>query len=524
MSRAALFAALALVSAGIAGATPTWTSPQPLTSGGIALAPEVALNGFGGAVAVWDRETGPDCATSPASLTCIHTVETAYRSQSGAAWNSGHAIARPGVGARPQAAVNAGGDAALLWVHDIGRDRVVQATLRRGSTGEFPNPNDLSDSVLEVRSHHIALDDAGDAVAVWAQRPVDRFEVHAEIRRASLGYWGVATLLSHGEVNGGPALAVTPAGDAFVVWIENGVVESVHGNISSATWDAPVALTSAADAEGDPVLAVNDSGDAVTGWQWRDQPKDPTIVQASFRPAHGSWGPVANLATVGRDFAQAPQVGVDAAGNAIALWTDDGGLRSDARLTTTGTWSKPIALTKAVVSDPQLAVDARGDAAAVWIDAATQSVDAAVRVAGAWQPAVLVTSAQSSNPRVAIDGAGNGIALWNAPSGSEVDVQTADLAGDWQPTLVNARRPAVRGIPRVGRTVVCDRGAWEGTVPISFAYQWRRSGANLRGATRRTYRIRQRDAGMRLGCRVTATNPARTLAVASRPVRVRPLK
>jgi len=524
MSRAALFAALALVSSGIAGATPTWTSLQTLASGGIALAPEVALNGSGGAVAVWDQETGPDCATSPASLMCIHTVETAYRSQSGAAWDSGHAVARPGVGARPQAAINAGGDAALLWVHDIGRDRVVQATLRRGSTGEFPNPNDLSDSVLEVRSHHIALDDAGDAVAVWAQRPVDRFEVHAEIRRANLGYWGVATLLSRAEVNGGPALAVTPASDAFVVWMENGVVESVHGTISSGTWDAPVALTTAADAEGDPVVAVNDSGDAVAAWQWRDQPRDPTIVQASFRPAHGSWGPVANLATVGRDFAHAPQVGIDGAGNAIALWTDDSGLRSAARTTATGAWSKPTALTHAVASDPQLAVDARGDAVAVWIDAATKSVDAAVRVTGAWQPALHVTSAQSSSPRVAIDDAGDGAALWNAPAGSDVDVQAADLAGDWEPTLVNTRRPAVDGIPRVGRTVMCDRGAWEGTVPISYAYQWRRSGMNVRGATHRTYRIRRRDAGTLLACRVTATNPARTLAVTSRPVRVRPLK
>jgi hypothetical protein len=42
----------------------------------------------------------------------------------------------------------------------------LQATLRHGLTGDFPNPNDLSDSVLEIRSHHIALDASGDAVAV----------------------------------------------------------------------------------------------------------------------------------------------------------------------------------------------------------------------------------------------------------------------------------------------------------------------------------------------------------------------
>src|SRR5262249_2176588 len=143
----------ALAFARVAGAASTWTPPQQLSSGGIALGPELAANGSGAAVAVWDEETGPDCATSPASLSCIHTIETAYRTRAGDAWETGHAIARPGVGARPQTAINGVGDAALLWVHDIGTYRVVQATLRRGLGGEFPNPNDLSDSVLEVRSH-----------------------------------------------------------------------------------------------------------------------------------------------------------------------------------------------------------------------------------------------------------------------------------------------------------------------------------------------------------------------------------
>src|SRR5206468_9460749 len=77
MRRAVLSAVAALAVAGAAGAMPTWTMPHVLAHAGIALAPEIAANGSAGAVAVWDQETGPDCLTSPASLTCIHTVETA---------------------------------------------------------------------------------------------------------------------------------------------------------------------------------------------------------------------------------------------------------------------------------------------------------------------------------------------------------------------------------------------------------------------------------------------------------------
>ena len=523
MRRAVLSAVAALAVAGAAGAMPTWTMPHVLAHAGIALAPEIVANGSGGAVAVWDQETGPDCLTSPASLTCIHTVETAYRSRTGDAWDTGHEVARPGVGARPQAAINSGDDAALLWVHDIGTYRVVQATLRRGPAGDFPNPNDLSDAVLEVRSHHVGLDDAGNAVAVWAQRPVDRFEVHAEIRQANLGYWGVATLLSAQAVTAGPALALTRAGDAFVVWVENGVVEVAHGSLSTATWDSPLALTSNGDAEGDPVVAVNDAGDVVAAWQWRDQPRDPTTVQAAFRPAQGGWSPPANLGTAGQNFLHDPQVAIDASGNATALWPEDTALRSAVRPRAAGTWSHAVTLAPVAVIDPELGADAHGNAVAVWVDAAAKSVDSAVRpaVAGAWQPAVTVSRAESANPRLAVDNAGDAGALWNAPpTGAAVDVLTADLTGDWQPTLANARRPAIRGRPRVGRALTCDRGVWDGTVPIKYAYQWRRNRATVRVATRPTYRVRRRDAGALLACRVTATNPARTLTATSPPVRV----
>jgi hypothetical protein len=522
MREARLSALAALAFAGIAGATSTWTTPRQLSSGGIAVGPELAANGSGAAVAVWDEETGPDCATSPASLSCIHTVETAYRAHASDAWDTGHAIARPGVGARPQAAINAAGDGALLWVHDIGTYRVVQATLRRGLGGEFPNPNDLSDSVLEVRSHHIALDSAGDAVAVWAQRPTDVFEVHAEIRRASLGYWGSATLLSTQPVNGGPAVAVAPTGEAFVAWIENGAVKVARGNVSSAIWDAPVTLKTG-DAEGDPVVATDAAGDAVAAWQWRSQPREPTIVQAAFRPANGAWGQAVDLATVGHGFTYDPQVAIDASGNAIGLWPDENGLSSSVRPVASSTWSHPARVTHVAVSGARLAVDAHGDAVAIWIDAASKAPDASVRpaVAGAWQPIMHVSQAASSDPQVAIDDAGNAVALWNAPGGSTIDVQTADLAADWQPVLVNTRRPAITGSPRVGRALVCNRGAWHGTVPISYAYAWRRNGAAVRGAARPSYRVRRRDAGALLMCRVTATNPARRLAATSRPVRVR---
>jgi hypothetical protein len=515
-----------LLVAGAARAMPSWTGSRSVSgSGGIAVDAELAVDASGRVVAVWDNETGPDCAATPASLTCVHTVETAYKLGEGAGWDSPHQISRPGVGARPQAAIDNAGDVALLWVHDIGRDRVVQATLRRSTEAAFPDPNDLSKEVLEVKSHHIALDDAGDAVAVWAQRPAATFEVRAEVRPARLGYWGVADLLSRGEVGGGPSLAVTGSGEALAVWIENGVVEAAAANVADGTWSQPLRLSSASgEAGGDPVVAVNRRGDAVVLWQWRDRPRDPSVVQAAFRPAGGSWGSPAAIETVGLPFGSNPQVGIDDAGNAVAVWLGGAAgtpLRAASRDYKTGAWTRPVDVS-ATISEPQLAVDPGGNAVAVWINAAGKTAAASVRpIGGIWQPTVPLSSLAASDPRVAMDGGGGAVAIWREGSGQQIGVEGADLVGDWKPALANKQRPSIVGRARPGAALSCRRGMWEGTLPIHYDYAWLRNRRVVHGARGVRYVVRRADRGATLACRVTATNPARSLSVTSPSVRVR---
>lgn len=488
------------------------------------------MNHSGGAVVVWDRATGPDCVSSPASLTCIHTVEAVSRGNSAEGWSSPVPIARPGVGAAPRAAVNDSGRAAVSWVHDIGRDRVLQATYRTGPRESFPNPSDISAAVLEVRNHRVALDAAGDVVAVWAERHVDVFDVAAEVRSVSSGVWGAPVVLSHGPVTAGPSLAVAPNGEAFAVWAENGVMQVARGFIATALcaagmpacWDPPVALSpSFGEATGEPVVAVNSLGDAAAVWMWRERPRGQLILQATYRPVGGSWGAPLDLAN-GGDLAARPDVALDDEGNALVVWCGvSGGLQAAMR-TRVGKWSPPVDLAPGRASEAQIAVDARGDAVAVWRNETAGRLQTAIRPtgAGAWQPAFFLSTMDASTPRVALDAAGNGTAVWNTESGETVAVVSSSLTGDWEPTLANTRRPVVLGRARIGGTVVCDRGGWEGTVPIRYAYRWLRNGHALGRANGLRYRVPRRDAGALLACRVTATNAARSLTRNSRAVRV----
>jgi subtilisin family serine protease len=86
----------------------------------------------------------------------------------------------------------------------------------------------------------------------------------------------------------------------------------------------------------------------------------------------------------------------------------------------------------------------------------------------------------------------------------------------------NASAPALSASRyRIGRRVTATTGAWNGTTPMSFAYQWLRCDARgsgcraISGATARTYVIGKRSAGRALRARVTATNSAGQAAATS---------
>jgi PKD repeat protein len=86
-------------------------------------------------------------------------------------------------------------------------------------------------------------------------------------------------------------------------------------------------------------------------------------------------------------------------------------------------------------------------------------------------------------------------------------------------TLANVHAPTIAGRHGVGGTLTCRRGSWRGTQPIRFRYTWLRNRVVVSGTSR--YRVRPRDAGALIACRVTATNGALTRSATSPPVRIR---
>lgn len=69
----------------------------------------------------------------------------------------------------------------------------------------------------------------------------------------------------------------------------------------------------------------------------------------------------------------------------------------------------------------------------------------------------------------------------------------------------NSVAPAVTGTAQDGQTLTCSQGTWTNS-PTGYAYQWKRAGTNISGATSSTYLLVTADVGQAVKCTVTATN------------------
>ena len=71
---------------------------------------------------------------------------------------------------------------------------------------------------------------------------------------------------------------------------------------------------------------------------------------------------------------------------------------------------------------------------------------------------------------------------------------------------LNLTAPVLIGTETVGEELSVTDGTWQGQATITYAYQWRRDGSNISGATSSTYTLVAADYDAVIDCVVTATN------------------
>ena len=216
----------------------------------------------------------------------------------------------------------------------------------------------------------------------------------------------------------------------------------------------------------------------------------PAGLLATAALATPAWLSPVDLSAAGQD-AEAPQVTVAPAGNAVAIWSRSYGtpytIIQSAGRPAGGSWEPPVDLSAAGVSAavaPQVAVNSVGDATAVWSRSygAPATVQSATRpVGGTWGPPLdlSVIGRNAVEPEVVLDAAGDGLALWSRDNGSNTVVQAAghDATG---PQLRALAIPAAGTMRQPVVFSVSPLDIWSPVASISWSFG-DSSGAN--GAT-----------------------------------------
>lgn len=306
----ALVALMSLALASAAHAAPTWiAAPITLATGGEVSDPDVAASPSGEAVVVW---SGPG-QTVHAS---VHEVGPRAFT-----WRPQGVISPPGrVALAPRVAIDRDGNALAVWlVADAGRHR-AQATFRPVG-GEWQPQGDLSAPGEHPTDVTVAFDADGDAFVGWVDATsVGR--VGRVVRRSAAGIWqGSEDERSPDDLDDlDQQVALDGSGKTTLLWralVPGGSVIRAAERLPGGSLSAPIELSRRGQEALEPRLAVGPSGEAVA--TWRRFNGGEHVVQAALRPAAEAWGAPTTLSVPGAG-ADQPRVALDSSGNALAVW------------------------------------------------------------------------------------------------------------------------------------------------------------------------------------------------------------
>jgi hypothetical protein len=214
---------------------------------------------------------------------------------------------------------------------------------------------------------------------------------------------------------------------------------------AAATWLAPSKLSSAGVSAEAPQVSVDAQGDALSVWSRAG------VLEASGRPAGGPTWQTALALSDPKKEAFAPQVALDGRGDAVAAWESleagEYSVEASSRSGLTGAWQTPVTVKKLgtelpMDARPDLAVNSAGEAVLVWVRVhlTEHAVEGAVRaLGGSWQkPETISETPEDQHPaEVGIDAAGNATAVWEDKGTGEVLI-----TGATRPPAANGRCPS----------------------------------------------------------------------------------
>jgi hypothetical protein len=358
-----------------------------------------------------------------------------------AAWTAPTDISSAGQTAwYPEVVVDQDGDFLFMWSSS---DHVKARGL--SAAGVLDSVKNVSHSGLRVQHHHVSVDRDGDALIVWQRG--DSAGERARVRPLSAaGALGTGQTMSGGGDSFGPHVAMAANGDAVLLWYaSDGANTRLYARTRSAagTLGAIQAVSEPGEDATFGRLDVNASGEAVFTWARFDG--SDIVIQGRTMSAGGGLDPVETLSDPGEQ-AQAPDVALDDAGNAVFVWqrSDGSDYRVQARSrSAAGVLGAVRTLSDAgePAMDPSVVLDAAGNAVFVWIRSDGSHFRVEARTMSSVGTLGLVSTLSDRGqdgtmPAVAVNDAGDAVITWQRFDGVDMRIEAATLsaAGQLGPT------------------------------------------------------------------------------------------
>ena len=310
----------------------SWDHPSDLDdnispAGQSALNPQVAMDGAGNAIIVWQQFDG----------VAWRIFMSEYR---GGTWTHpsdlNDRINLDGQDAvNPQVAMDGAGNATIVWVqrdHATGYDKIYMSEYRGGI---WAHPLDVDDNInpdgiRAYTSPQVAMDGSGNTIVVWQQSDGINDQIFMSEYRG--GTWTHPSDLNDnispdGQSAYSPKVAMGRSGDAVVVWeqLQDGIERQIYkSEYRGGTWTHPSDLNDNISPDGlsayYPMVAMDGSGNTIVVWEQSDGISNQ-IFMSEYRG--GTWthpsGLVDNISPAGEK-ASLPYVAADTSGNAIIVW------------------------------------------------------------------------------------------------------------------------------------------------------------------------------------------------------------
>jgi hypothetical protein len=292
-------------------------APQTLSVAGYeAREPRVAMNAAGEAAIVWSLGSGLGEEAQVSSVA------------PGGVFGSAQSLTGfVGAASMPQVALDSRGDAIAVWEGWDGANIRIQESSRPAG-GSFGAPEFLSPAGNNAGTPQIAFDSGEDALAVWRFDGSPASTIQGDYRPGGGAFGGPQTIsTSSPQPAQAPQVGFDAAGDGIVAWQQSDgseprIYASVRAPGSSGSFDAQGTLDPGGQEAYEPSVAGDGLSGTIVSWKTFNGATNST--QAAVRPAGGSFGPASTVsATAPQE--SGPQVGIDAQGNGIAVWSRSSG-------------------------------------------------------------------------------------------------------------------------------------------------------------------------------------------------------